>query len=101
MLDPFTEIPSLTSRFVNAVFRNVFFPGEQGGLQGAAQFFVSVHRENPVVGGALGRVILLVRVGCPGALNKDGAACVSDFSGAIGTAGIHDYYLFNDSMERC
>ena len=53
VLDPCAEIPGAARDFVDVVVRLALFPFEQREVEIAAEFFVGVHREDPVVGGDL------------------------------------------------
>jgi len=62
MLDPSSQIPGFAGHFVDVALGLTCLPVQKRGVKQAAQLLVGIHRENPIVGGALGRKILLLGV---------------------------------------
>ena len=100
MVDPGAEIESAASHFVDREWRGVLFPVPEGSVKRAAEFFVGIDGEDPVVGGLLGSEIFLVGVVGPGAGKEFGVVLAGDFFGAVDAAGVDDDNLVGDANER-
>jgi hypothetical protein len=99
VLDPGAEILGAARDFVDFVIGLAFFPLEEREVEIAAEFFVGVHRENPVVGGGFGGEVFLLAVVGPVVNDEICAVFAGDFFGAIGAAGVDDDDFVGDAGE--
>jgi hypothetical protein len=100
VLDPGTEIPGATRDFVDFAVGLTLFPFEEREVEIAAELFVGVHRENPLVGGGIGGEVFLLAVVGPVVDDEGCAVLECDFFGAVTAAGIDDDDFVGDAAER-
>jgi len=100
VLDPRAEIPGAARDFVDFAIGLAFFPLEEREVEIAAELFVGVHRENPLVGGGFGGEVFLFAIVGPVVDDEGCAVLDSVLFGAIRAAGIDDDDFVGDAAER-
>ncbi len=83
MMDPRAKVPGKACHFVNSEFRRALLPLQQGIAQFAAQLFIGVKQEYPIVPGAGGRIVLLIRVVGEGPFKEGNDARLRNFHSAV------------------
>src|SRR5882762_3714684 len=98
--NPTAQVPRASCHFVDGVLRRAPLPVEQRRMQCAAQFFVGVQRQDPVMAGRRRRDIFLFCKICPG-MRKDFRAVISrDLHRAVLASAIHNHNFVSNSFYR-
>src|SRR5882724_12664454 len=99
--NPLPQVPGAPRDFVDWRFRLAFLPVQQGSLQPAAQFFIRIHRENPLVTSGFRREILLFGIAGPCPCQKTRTVLVRDRFRPIRASRVDYNDLVDNSIERC
>src|ERR1700756_795185 len=100
MSDPAAQVIRPAIDPIGGAFRLALLPGRGGFTQFAAQPFIGVQREHPIVRGLRGREVLLVAEVGKWARNHASPELSRDVAGPVCAPGIDHYDFVDDAPER-